>query len=133
MRSAQKHTQSSNRESIQYGTPAQREIIKERRVQKKRVALFQRLVLFAIISICSIGFLTVQLINQELAISKKVDQKEQLEQQKQELKEEKKDLKQEVKNLNDKEYIGEIARRDLYLSKPNETLFKVQEDNTSGQ
>ena len=85
MHSTQRNISTPSNESIQYGTPTQREITKKRRVQKKRVALIQRLVFFAVISICSIGFLTVQLINQELAISKKVDQKEQLEQQKQQL------------------------------------------------
>jgi len=131
LHSTQRNISTPSNESIQYGTPTQREITKKRRVQKKRVALIQRLVFFAVISICSIGFLTVQLINQELAISQKEEQKAKLEQQKQELKKEEKQLKQEVKNLHDKEYIGEIARRDFYLSKPNETLFKVQEDNTS--
>ncbi|UTW70561.1 septum formation initiator family protein [Anaerobacillus sp. HL2] len=31
----------------------------------------------------------------------------------------------EIKNLNDLEYISEIARRDYYLTKPGEIIFKV--------
>lgn len=35
------------------------------------------------------------------------------------------DLNDEIIKLNDLEYISEIARRDYYLSKPGETIFKI--------
>lgn len=37
------------------------------------------------------------------------------------------DLNQQVTSLHDYEYIAEIARKDYFLSKPGEMIFKIQE------
>ena len=35
------------------------------------------------------------------------------------------DLNYEIRNLNDLEYISEVARRDYFLTKPGEIIFKL--------
>lgn len=37
------------------------------------------------------------------------------------------ELTEEIKRLHDLEYIGEVARRDYFLSKPGEMIFKIAE------
>lgn len=38
------------------------------------------------------------------------------------------ELTEEIKRLHDLEYIGEVARRDYFLSKPGEMIFKIVEE-----
>lgn len=38
------------------------------------------------------------------------------------------ELTEEIKRLHDLEYIGEVARRDYFLSKPGEMIFKIAEE-----
>jgi cell division protein DivIC len=46
----------------------------------------------------------------------------------QEVNEEQAELSYQIKRLHDKDYIAEVARRDYFLSKPGEMIFKVPQN-----
>jgi cell division protein DivIC len=97
--------------------------IAEKRKEKRRKGLRRRLVAFAVVftAICSlmIWSLSVQIgrLNaaeaQKAALEKQVDTSQQRTGQ----------LKKRIRLLNDKKYIGEIARQDYLLSKKGEIIF----------
>ena len=97
---------------------------------KKRRGLLRRLSVLAVIALAlgCIGFVT--LYAQAGALEEKKQEKVVLEEQLQQLQMEEQRLHHDIKNYNDLDYIAEIARRDYYLSKPGETLFKLPEPST---
>ncbi|WP_240377877.1 FtsB family cell division protein [Bacillus piscicola] len=94
---------------------------------KRRRGLVRRLTALAAVGVMIAVVFTVILVSQWSTIEAKQAEKEELENKLEELQVEEKRLKQEVKNYNDLDYIAEIARRDYYLTKPGETLFKLPE------
>ncbi|WP_370314439.1 FtsB family cell division protein [Guptibacillus hwajinpoensis] len=52
-------------------------------------------------------------------------QQKQAEEELTKLKDQEKYLTEEIEKLNDLDYIGELARRDYFMSKPGETIFKL--------
>ncbi|MFC0559596.1 FtsB family cell division protein [Halalkalibacter alkalisediminis] len=99
--------------------------------RRKRRGLFRRLSALAIIILVlgTMGFVTIYAQAQSLE-DKKQD-KLALEQQIEQLKAEEKRLHQDIVNYNDLDYIAEIARRDYYLTKPGETLFKLPDSQSN--
>lgn len=76
-----------------------------------------------VITVAVITVLTLQ--SQNNILQQKLEKKGQLENELAQLQLVERDLTEEIKNLNDFEYISEIARRDYYLTKPGEIIFKV--------
>ncbi len=97
---------------------------------KKRRGLIRRLSALAIIAFTlgCIGLVTIY--SQAGALEAKREEKLVLDEQLRQLKMEEQRLQQDIKNYNDLDYIAEIARRDYYLSKPGETLFKLPESSS---
>lgn len=97
------------------------------RQTKKRRGLVRRLSVLVIIVLAlgSISFVTI--FAQASSLEEKKQEKAALEEQLQQLKVEEQRLHQDIKNYNELDFIAEIARRDYYLSKPGETLFKLPE------
>ncbi|WKB35937.1 septum formation initiator family protein [Terrilactibacillus sp. S3-3] len=63
------------------------------------------------------------IFSQSSRLSSTIAQKEHLEKKLQASKKDTKVLKQHIRLLHDKDYIGEIARRDYLLSKKGEIIF----------
>ncbi|MCM3762576.1 septum formation initiator family protein [Alkalihalobacillus oceani] len=94
---------------------------------KKRRGLIRRLSALAILAIVvgCVGIATIYA--QTSSLEEKRQEKLALEEQLQQLQAEEQRLEQEIENYNNLDYIAEVARRDYYLSKPGETLFKLPE------
>lgn len=72
-------------------------------------------------------FASIGLVSQQSMIDANEKEQQLLDEQYAELQLEQQRLEQEIENYNDIDYIAEVARRDLYLTKPGETIFKVPE------
>ncbi len=104
----------------------QREQELERKTRKRR-GLRRRLIVLAVTALTFGCMSFVTIYAQSVALEEKKLEKANLEVELERLQTEEKQLQQDIKNYNDLDYIAEIARRDYYLSKPGETLFKLPE------
>jgi cell division protein DivIC len=73
-------------------------------------------------------FAVITLFQQHNAIESQEQENYQLETQLSDMKEEGTALEEEIEALHNPEYIAELARRDYFLTKPNETLFQLPRD-----
>lgn len=99
----------------------------QEREARKRRGLRRRLTVLALIAIAFSCVSMMTIHSQSVTLEEKLREKSRLEEQLKQLQEEEKRLQQEIENYNDLDYIAEIARRDYYLTKPGETLFKLPE------
>lgn len=97
---------------------------------RRRRGLFRRLSVLAIIAVAltCLGFVTI--LSQVSTLEEKNQEKLALEEELESLGKEEKQLHEDIKNYNDTDYIAEIARRDYYLTRPGETLFKLPSKST---
>ncbi|MCM3715800.1 FtsB family cell division protein [Halalkalibacter oceani] len=97
---------------------------------KKRRGLIRRLSALAILAVIlgCVGVATIYA--QTGSLEEKRQEKVALEEQLRQLQAEEQRLEQEIENYNNMDYIAEVARRDYYLSKPGETLFKLPEHSS---
>lgn len=97
---------------------------------RRRRGLFRRLGVLAIIAVAltCLGFVTI--LSQVSTLEEKNQEKLALEEELESLGKEEKELHEDIKNYNDTDYIAEIARRDYYLTRPGETLFKLPSKST---
>ncbi|SDI96002.1 septum formation initiator family protein [Alteribacillus bidgolensis] len=96
---------------------------------KRRRGLVRRLTALSIAGVVLAVVFTVLLVSQWSTLEAKKAERAELENKLEELHAEESRLKQDVKNYNDLDYIAEVARRDYYLTKPGETLFKVPNES----
>ncbi|THE11474.1 septum formation initiator family protein [Bacillus timonensis] len=97
----------------------------EEALQIKRKGLMRRLaVFFVLVVIISYGLISM-VVSQHKTMNEKAAKKEQLQEQLTTLKDEQVLLEEEVVKLNSDEYIEKIIRRDYFLSKEGEIIFKV--------
>jgi cell division protein DivIC len=101
------------------------------RQQKRKKRLYRRLALFAVLIICVFGYFVKYHLEQRSLYEKKVNQYEHLQRNMDRLQEEEKELQQEITLLNDTDYILQIARKDYFLSKEGEIIFKLPDDEAS--
>ncbi|MFB4165043.1 septum formation initiator family protein [Alteribacillus sp. JSM 102045] len=97
---------------------------------KRQRGLVRRLTALSITGAVLAVIFTVMLVSQWSTLEAKKAERAELENELEELHAEESRLKQDVKNYNDLDYIAEVARRDYYLTKPGETLFKVPDEST---
>ncbi|MBU8908440.1 FtsB family cell division protein [Desertibacillus haloalkaliphilus] len=103
----------------------------EKEKQRRRKGLVRRLTAMAVVAGFISIFAGITIYSQASVIDEKRQEKLQLEEQLQLMKENEQQLKIEIKNYNDLEYIAEVARKDYYLSKPGETIFKLPSETSS--
>jgi cell division protein DivIC len=101
------------------------------RLKKRRRKLYRRLTLFAIVIIALFSGLISYHLDQRTLYKEKQAEYEQLQKNLEELKAEEKNLLEEINLLQDTEYILQIARRDYFLSKEGEIIFKIPEEEES--
>ncbi|TCP22534.1 cell division protein DivIC [Scopulibacillus darangshiensis] len=97
--------------------------IHEKVRRKRRKGLMRRLAAFAVLFMLIVGSMVSYIFTQTGQISEKNAQKEQLQQKLDDSKKQEAKLKHNIRLLHDKDYIGEIARRDFLLSKDGEIIF----------
>ncbi|RBW67650.1 FtsB family cell division protein [Bacillus taeanensis] len=97
--------------------------------ERKKRGLARRLSFLCIICGILFAMFTSIFISQNTVITDKEQQKKELEKQLSTMEKEEGKLKEEIKKLNNPEYVGEIARRDYFYSKPGETIFKLPSSN----
>ena len=101
---------------------------KEDRKNARKVRLYRRLVVFAIISAIILGGLTNMFFTQKKALAEKELQKEEMLTQLEEVNEEQDMLKRQLVKLNDDDYIAKLARKEYFLSEKNEIIFAIPEN-----
>ncbi|MFB4161992.1 septum formation initiator family protein [Geomicrobium sp. JSM 1781026] len=97
------------------------------REERRRIGLRRRLTMIGIVGAVVLIFASIGLVSQQSMIDANEKEQQLLDEQYAELQLEQQRLEQEIENYNDIDYIAEVARRDLYLTKPGETIFKVPE------
>ncbi|GAK13907.1 septum formation initiator family protein [Geomicrobium sp. JCM 19039] len=97
------------------------------REARRRIGLRRRLTMIGIVGAVVLIFASIGLVSQQSMIDANEKEQQLLDEQYAELQLEQQRLEQEIENYNDIDYIAEVARRDLYLTKPGETIFKVPE------
>lgn len=98
----------------------------ELKIKKKRKkGLWRRLSVFFVLLIGGVFMVVSTLTSQASVIEDKKAEKQEVNQKLAEVKDEKQKLKLEVQKLNDIDYIGEIARKEYFFSRPGETIFKL--------
>lgn len=102
----------------------QQEIAMEKN-SKRQKGIVRRLSTLGIFVIIAILVTTLTLQSQKNVLENKLEKKQQLETEVAHIQLIERDLQDEIENLNNLEYISEIARRDYYLTKPGEIIFKV--------
>ncbi|MDT8862656.1 septum formation initiator family protein [Alkalihalobacillus sp. MEB130] len=98
---------------------------------RKRRGLLRRLSVMAIFVVALASIASVSIYTQASSLDEKRQEQVELEEQLKQLQAEEARLRQDIENYNDLDYIAEIARRDYYLTKPGETLFKLPGSSTN--
>jgi cell division protein DivIC len=97
----------------------------EQMISVKRRGLIRRLIAFSLLAALISYVLVSTMVSQHKAMNEKQEQKEKLQEQLTTLKDEQVLLEEEIVKLNNDEYIEKIIRRDYFLSKEGEIIFKV--------
>lgn len=97
----------------------------EQMLSVKRRGLIRRLIAFSLLAALISYVLVSTMVSQHKAMNEKQEQKEKLQEQLTTLKDEQVLLEEEIVKLNNDEYIEKIIRRDYFLSKEGEIIFKV--------
>lgn len=107
----------------------QREQEKELQLKRRR-GLMRRLSALGVIGVLLIGIVSVTLIAQASTINEKKEEQAALQEEQEALLAEQKKLEQDIENYNNPDYIGEVLRRDYFLTRPGETLYKLPESSS---
>ncbi|UAL25477.1 septum formation initiator family protein [Bacillus paralicheniformis] len=99
---------------------------KQQQLKRKRRGLYRRLMVFGAVVLLSAIVIVSSLWSQTSDISAK-QEKEDLLKQLEQLEAKKSDLKDEIVKLKDEDYVAELARKDYYLSKDGEIIFKFED------
>ncbi|MFC5629060.1 septum formation initiator family protein [Aliibacillus thermotolerans] len=102
----------------------------ERMMEKRRRGLFRRLIVLGSIGVILAAIFTVTLVSQTMTLHSINEEQAALQEQLEALQAEQARLEQDIENYNDLNYIADIARKDYYLTKPGETLFRVPEKSS---
>lgn len=97
---------------------------------KSKKGLVRRLSALGVFVIFVIALTVITLHSQKTVLGEKIEKKQLLDQELAKLELVERDLRDEIENLNNLDYISEIARRDYYLSKPGEIIFKVTQTSS---
>ncbi|MPQ27253.1 FtsB family cell division protein [Bacillus paralicheniformis] len=100
---------------------------KQQQLKRKRRGLYRRLMVFGAVVLLSAIVIVSSLWSQTSDISAKQEKKEDLLKQLEQLGAKKSDLKDEIVKLKDEDYVAELARKDYYLSKDGEIIFKFED------
>ncbi|MBC1478530.1 FtsB family cell division protein [Listeria welshimeri] len=97
---------------------------------RRRIALFRRLVFMAIIFVVVGGLLTITYTKQVLSLNEKKEKQVQVDKKMVAMKDEEEALNDQIKKLHNDDYIAKLARSEYYLSKDGEIIFNIPEENS---
>lgn len=97
--------------------------IDDKRRKKHKRGLIRRLVAFAVLFVFVIVSMGTTLTHQAVAIHEKESQKAALAKKVNHSVKKEADLKHKISLLHNKDYLGELARKDFLLSKKGEVIF----------
>ncbi len=109
-----------------------RRVATAKKVKSKGKINFRKMMVVIVAAVVAVYFVYI-LISQQISISQKNREIENLREQVVSASEESERLSQEVENLNDPEYLERVAREKLGLVRPNERVFvdsNKSEDNS---
>nr|WP_318617504.1 septum formation initiator family protein [Sporosarcina sp. YIM B06819] len=101
---------------------------KESRKNARKVKLYRRLTVFAVIAVITFGGLTQMLVKQKQVLAAKEKQQVEMLSQLEVVQEEQEMLKRQLVKLNDDDYIAKLARKEYFLSENGEIIFSVPEN-----
>ncbi len=101
---------------------------KENRKNARKVRLYRRLTVFAIIVAVTFGGLIQMQIKQKQVLAVKEQQRKDVLAQLEVVQEEQEMLKRQLVKLDDDNYIAKLARKEYFLSENNEIIFSVPEN-----
>ncbi|MEK5040527.1 septum formation initiator family protein [Sporosarcina sp. FSL K6-3457] len=101
---------------------------KANRKNARKVKLYRRLTVFAVIVAITFGGLTQMLIKQKQVLAAKEQQQVEMLSQLEVVQEEQEMLKRQLAKLDDDDYIAKLARKEYFLSENNEIIFSVPEN-----
>ncbi|MFC7372350.1 septum formation initiator family protein [Fictibacillus iocasae] len=108
----------------------QEQELQQKVLAKRKRGLYRRLTVFLTVFSFLAFFVVSTIATQLSTIDEQKQEEKQLQQELKAVRKEKAQLKDEVNKLNDVEYIGEILRRDFFMSKDGETIFKLPESKS---
>ncbi|MGM8215700.1 FtsB family cell division protein [Bacillaceae bacterium W0354] len=97
--------------------------------EKKR--LFRRLTAFAALFVLLLGTLLFYHLNQRALLNEKQEEYNRMVSELNQYEKSNDDLKHEIELLSDIDYLLKIARKDYFLSKDGEIIFKLPDDEPS--
>jgi Septum formation initiator len=109
---------------------SQSQEIAEKRIRKRRKGLIRRLIVFCIVVILAGAFMFSSLFSQGHQLAKALDQKAALEKQISMSQKNVGQLNKRIRLLHDKNYIGELVRKNYLLSKKDEIIFSKPGQST---
>lgn len=101
---------------------------KANRKNARKVKLYRRLTVFAVIVAITFGGLTQMLIKQKQVLAAKEQQQVEMLSELEVVQEEQEMLKRQLAKLDDDDYIAKLARKEYFLSENNEIIFSVPEN-----
>jgi cell division protein DivIC len=101
------------------------------REQKKKRKTRIRATIILLIGSFVIIFLSLKIWSNVQSISKMETEKQQIEVTLKDTQQEQEQLQTQIKRLEDENYVAKLARSQYYLSKDNEIIFSLPEDNAS--
>ncbi|RYL88192.1 DivIC [Sporolactobacillus sp. THM7-4] len=104
------------------------ELIRKRKIKRRR-GLIRRLAAFALVFTVVCFLMVSSLVSQSNKLNTAVAQKTDLQKKLKASSDDARQLKQRIRLLHDKQYIGEIARRDYLLSGKGEIIFSKPDHN----
>ncbi|RYM04883.1 DivIC [Sporolactobacillus sp. THM7-7] len=115
-------------------TPIRTDYVQSQEILMKRnkrrlKGLIRRLIAFTVIFAAVCFFMVSSLVSQSKKIDAAQAEKSQLKQKVEAADKQTGQLKKRIHLLHDKDYVGEIARRDLLLSKKGEIIFSKPKTN----
>lgn len=100
---------------------------KENLRRAKKVRLYRRLAVFAVIAMISFGVLANIFISQKKVLAVKAEEKEAMLVELAAKEEEHLALTKQLEKLNDDDYLAKLARQEYFLSDEHEIIFSIPE------
>ena len=101
---------------------------KESRKHARKIKLYRRLTVFAVVAAIILGGMTHMFFKQKQVLEAKEHEKMEMLAQLEDVQEEQETLKRQLVKLDDDDYIAKLARKEYFLSENNEIIFSIPEN-----
>lgn len=111
-------------------TYIQQKALQEQNDKRRKRGMIRRIMALVIVFSFFASLCLMSIYNQYATLEEKRAIKEELSEELEMLVQRESELRHDIEALNDLDYIAEIARRDYYLTKEGEILFKLPEKSS---